>query len=157
MEEESRARAIAYPAVSTPPEAWPLPSHPFDLWLAASDAPLPATHLLALASEHDVPTEGHGLYWVGRAIIASSLKEKIKYVARVRQTLKTYTRRGYGADLYDEVRDEPATSDGAPVGRREHPNRSPARGTAPARPVRPSAGLSHERIAPIQADLDQPL
>ena len=135
MEEENRARANRLPPCSTPEGAWPLPAHPFDLWQAASDAPLPETHLLALAAEHDGPTGGHGLYWVGRAILASSLKEKIKYPARVRQTMKTYTRRGYGADLYDEP-DRPAPA---------------------ARPVRPHAGSPGERVKSRPADLSQPL
>lgn len=152
MEEESRARANRYPACASPEDAWPLPAHPFDLWLAASDAPLPETHLRALAAEHDGPTGGHGLYWVGRAILASSLKEKIKYVARVRQTLKTYTRRGYGADLYDEE----SARESAHGERRDRADRAAPRSAAAGRPVRPHAGPAPERVESIPVDLDQP-
>lgn len=146
-EDESRARANDYPSVAVPDDAWPLPHHPFDLWRAASDAPLPEAHLRALAAEHDVPTQGFGWYWVGRAILAASLKDKIKYVARVRQVLKTYTRRGYGADLYEDADAHPTTP-----ARLRNDRTSDAINPA----ARSRAGQSHDRVDSVAADVTQP-
>ena len=52
----------------------PLPSHPFGLWEAARPTarPIEFKHLEVLAVEHDQSTGNHGLYWVGRAILAAT-------------------------------------------------------------------------------------
>lgn len=95
----TRAREF-WPEVPTPAGAWVLPMHPFDLWAEACDAPVPATHLAALASEHQTPTHGCGWYWVGRAILAGSMTGKFESVAKVRSVLNRWRAEDtYGSDM----------------------------------------------------------
>ena len=78
-----------------------LSAHPFELWERACPTRrlIDNDQLALLASEHDGPTEGHGWYWVGRAILAASLSEDIHTVAKVRRTLNRWrTEDSYGSD-----------------------------------------------------------
>lgn len=88
-----------------------LPAHPRDLWRRACAArrPIDDDQLAALASEHDGPTDGHGWYWVGRAILAAALSEDVRGVAKVRRTMERWRAEdSYGSDAPAPRRASPA-------------------------------------------------
>ena len=148
-QKRKRGRPPNPPAVQPPPDPptdeAPLPAHPTDLWTKACPTPRPIDldHLAALAAEHDAPTDDHGLYWVGRAILAASLVEDVRQVGKVRKILDRW-RRGacYGSDL---PRKE-STDGRTPTGARSRPA---AVGTRPGDDRAPSG----ER-GPIRSKLD---
>ena len=74
------AAPLGEPALST---------HPLALWRDACPRhrPIDARHIQLLAAEHDPPTGGHGLYWVGRAILAASLLDDVRVITKVRTIL----------------------------------------------------------------------
>ena len=84
-----------------PRGAWPLPCHPLDLWadVAAAQRPSDIRHLTALAAEHDGPTGGYGYYWLGRAMLAASLNDDIRSIAKLRAVLTRWRdEQSYGSD-----------------------------------------------------------
>ena len=104
-------RVGTQPPPATPPDhlmsAHPLwvlgdlPAHPLDLWRRACSTrrTIDDDQLSLLASEHNRTTGGHGLYWVGRAILAAALSEDIHSVAKVRRTLERWrSEDSYGSD-----------------------------------------------------------
>lgn len=79
-----------------------LSAHPLALWRHACPRhrPIDAPHIQLLAAEHDPPTGGHGLYWVGRAILAAALLDDVRVITKVRTILNRWrAERAYGSDL----------------------------------------------------------
>ena len=144
----------SFASIPTPANEWALPSHPVALWneFAERQRPGDAMLLSALAAEHDAPTGGFGLYWLGRAILTASLAENMRSIAKPRAVLARWREEAsYGSDLPQRQRGGHAT---------EVISRPVARGARPvptSHALRPGAGQAPERIAPIPADLDQPL
>lgn len=116
----------------------PLPAHPRDLWANACGAATPAhlDLLAALAAEHDAATDGHGWYWLGRAILAGTTAQaSIGHPNYLRNTLIRWRDEdSYGSDRARPAKEQP---DGPPrpraVGSR--------RGRAPAEAARPTPHL----------------
>ena len=85
-----------------PPEGEPpLPAHPVDLWRDACPHPRPLDlrQLAAMALAHNESTGGHGLYWVGRAILAVAISRDIRSVKAIRSTLDRWRdTASYGSD-----------------------------------------------------------
>lgn len=96
----------------------PLPRHPLDLWRNACPAPTAAHEdkLASLAAEHDASTDGHGWYFVGRAILAGTdTHEQIKRPAYIRNTLLRWkTEDSYGSDKAPPAKKEPKTNGRVP-------------------------------------------
>jgi hypothetical protein len=93
----------------------PLPAHPQDLWRNACPSPTAAhaDSLAALAAEHDAATDGHGWYWVGRAILAGTTAQaSIGHPNYLRNTLIRWR----DEDSYGSDRARPAKemTDGPP-------------------------------------------
>jgi hypothetical protein len=61
--------------------------------------PIELQHLATLAGEHDAPTGGYGLYWVGRAILAASISQDVRGVKVIKFILESWRERNaYGSD-----------------------------------------------------------
>jgi hypothetical protein len=90
-----------------------LPAHPVDLWRRACSTwrPIDDDQLALLASEHDATTEGHGWYWVGRAILAAALVEEVRALTKVRRTLERWRAEdSYGSDVPTSRRPAPVAA-----------------------------------------------
>ncbi len=129
-----------------PPGQPPLPAAPVELWRAAR-AELRRTdlhQLQAFASEHDLPTGGHGSYWLGRAILAAAAYDAdFATNPRARNLVRAILIRwrnqdAYGSDTptyqasrreqqHDILRSQPGRVAAAP---RAHPQPSIGRGGA---------------------------
>jgi hypothetical protein len=100
----------------------PLPSHPRDLWRSACPTAAPAHDelLAALAAEHDASTDGHGWYWVGRAILAGiTAQDSIGHTNYLRSTLIRWRAEdSYGSDKARPAKEAPNGSRPQPVGSR---------------------------------------
>ena len=109
--------------LEAPPGEPALSAHPLALWRDACPRhrPIDARHIQLLAAEHDPPTGGHGLYWVGRAILAAALLDDVRVITKVRTILNRWrAERAYGSDL-----------PGRPAERVEHSNGRIETGTEP--------------------------
>jgi hypothetical protein len=107
--QRTRGRPRSFPPPPDPPPNAPaLPAHPLKLWQDACPRPRPidAQHLAALAAEHDAATGGHGLYYVGRAILKASQVEDVRSVLKIRKILSRWrAEASYGSDLFEESTD----------------------------------------------------
>lgn len=84
-----------------PPGEFALPLHPFDLWYNACPhvRSLDYAHIEALAAEHDLVTNGHGMYWVGRAILSATLASDARYLKVIKVVLDRWRNEGtYGSE-----------------------------------------------------------
>ncbi len=118
---DPETRLIPVPPLHQPP----LPSHPFGLWEAArpNARPMEFKHLEALAVEHDQSTGDHGLYWVGRAILAATISRDVESVGVIKTIL-------------ERLRDEESYGSDAPVRQqRRRKERTDEQGGQPARVV----------------------
>jgi hypothetical protein len=143
---DPRARASSRPpAIPRPPcriaahPGWaiggPRPSHPRDLWRNACPAPTAAHEdsLAALAAEHDAATDGHGWYWVGRAILAgTNAQAQLGHPNYIRNTLIRWRAEdSYGSDKARPAKEAPNGSPrpravGSRRGRAAAPTAQPA-------------------------------
>ena len=81
----------------------PLSAHPTALWAKACGQPRATDpdQLATLAAAHDIPTDGYGAYWVGRAILAATLDADVRSLRKVRAILDRWQAEGaYGSDRY---------------------------------------------------------
>lgn len=84
-----------------PQGEYALPLHPFDLWRNACPhvRPLDYAHIEALAAEHDLVTDGYGMYWVGRAILSATLASDARYLKVIKVVLDRWRNEGtYGSE-----------------------------------------------------------
>jgi hypothetical protein len=115
-----------------------LPAHPLDLWRRACSTRrlIDDDQIAMLASEHNKATDGHGWYWVGRAILAAALNEDIHTVAKVRRTLERWrSEDSYGSDA--------PTTRRPPSGKAYSATRSERDGEPPARELTPAERLGY--------------
>ena len=134
MDDRAQAREV----ISTPVEQHPLPKHPLEMWteVAERQRPSDATHLAALAAEHDAPTDGHGWYWLGRAMLAASLNTEVRSIGKLRAVLNRWrSEETYGSDAAYERQSRPADVDRR--GANDRPARQPAAPRHARRQLRP--------------------
>jgi hypothetical protein len=90
-----------HPPPASPPDPPPLDDHPFDLWHAIHEHPrqIDLRLLTMLASTHDLPTGGYGLYWVSQAILTAALTHDQPTIPTVTAILERWrTDERYGSD-----------------------------------------------------------
>jgi hypothetical protein len=89
------------PLPPTPPDEYPLPMHPADIWKQACSEPrqVDQAQIHALAAQHEDDTGGFGMYWVGRAILAASMSgNPIRHMKMIKVILERWQREGrYGS------------------------------------------------------------
>lgn len=155
------------PIPPTPSGEWSLSAHPVDLWQSACPdyRPIDLKHLDALATAHNAPTEGYGLYWVGRAILAASLSRNIRSIKAVKAVLDRWQREAsYGTDTpayerrkerYGQRSERPDPSgDGPDRSRRSDRGQGRERPPGTGRPPRPGDRAYYERY--LEGSPDSP-